>query len=212
MENRLALNFFEYLAKNATHNQSSVKLANKSDFSQLDADFIMKFADNNSTLLDLASGTGLILNKIYDKIYYICAVEVFEGFTKFIQKVDNIRIVNENIFSHNPSETFDLITLFALMHYLNESEAIVIYKKYFRYLNKGGKIIIKNQFGVNEDVTVSGYSQEQKKDYFAQYRHIDKEVSILQKIGYKNIKVFDIYPPECNRWENTHFYAIVGEK
>ena len=73
-----------------------------------------------------------------------------------------------------------------------------------------GKIIIKNQFGIEQDVTVEGYSQEQKTEYYAQYRQINKEVSILSNIGYKNIEVFDIYPPECNRWQNTHFYAIVG--
>lgn len=47
---------------------------------------------------------------------------------------------------------------------------------------------------------------------FASYRHIDKETLLLENIGYKNIKVVDIYPPEANRWDNTHFYAIVAEK
>ena len=31
-------------------------------------------------------------------------------------------------------------------------------------------------------------------------------------IGYKNIEIVDIYPPEANRWDNTHFYSIVAEK
>ncbi len=41
---------------------------------------------------------------------------------------------------------------------------------------------------------------------------IEKEIELLKNIGFKNIETFDIYPPEANRWNNTHFYAIVGEK
>ena len=33
-----------------------------------------------------------------------------------------------------------------------------------------------------------------------------------KEIGFKNIEKFDIYPPEANRWNNTHFYAIIAEK
>ena len=98
------------------------------------------------------------------------------------------------------------------MHYVERSEAIKIYKKCYNFLKEHGKIIIKNQFGVNDDVLVAGYSEEQKTDYYAQYRHIDKEINLLKEIGFKNVEKIDIYPPEANRWNNTHFWAIVGEK
>lgn len=123
MENREALDFFRKISE-ISNDPKSVKLANASDFSQMDADFILKYANEDSE----------------------------------------------------------------------------------------GKIIIKNQFGVRDDVVVEGYSEEQHSNYFAQYRFIDKEVVNLSNIGYQNISVMDIYPPECNRWENTHFYAIVAEK
>jgi cyclopropane fatty-acyl-phospholipid synthase-like methyltransferase len=113
-------------------------------------------------------------------------------------------------FSSN--KQFDVITIFGVLHYFNEKEAMAIYQKYYPYLKKGGKMIVKNQFGVKEDVIVDGYSEEQQQNYFACYRYITKEQKILETIGYKNIEVVDIYPPECNRWENTHFYAIVAEK
>lgn len=74
----------------------------------------------------------------------------------------------------------------------------------------GGKIIIKNQFGIDKDVTINKYSTEQKAHYYSQYRHIDKEIKILKTLGYKNPTKFDIYPSEGNRWNNTHFYAIVA--
>lgn len=123
MENREALDFFRKISE-VSNDPKSVKLSNASDFSQMDADFILKYANEDSE----------------------------------------------------------------------------------------GKIIIKNQFGVRDDVVVEGYSEEQHSNCFAQYRFIDKEVVNLSNIGYQNISVMDIYPPECNLWENTHFYAIVAEK
>lgn len=211
MKNKKALDFFQKISNNA-QDEISAKLNNKNDFTHLDAKFILQYVDENTDLLDLASGTGLIINKIYDKVHRIVAIEPFEGFTRFIAKDNRIEILHENMLNYNPSQQFDLITLFGIMHYFNENEAISIYERYLPYLLPKGKIIIKNQFGIHEDVCVDGYSEEQKNNYYAHYRHIEKEKNIMEKIGYRNIKVFDIYPPECNRWDNTHFYAIVAEK
>lgn len=209
MNNQESLAFFQQLAYNANDIQC-VKLANKSDFTDIDADFILNYADKNSEILDLGSGTGLIVNKIYDKIKRIDCVDAYKEFTKFIIKSPNVNVYNVLLKDFKPDKKYDMISIFGTMHFFNEREAQELYKYYFKYLKHDGKIIIKNQFGIEQDVTVEGYSQEQKTEYYAQYRQINKEVSILSNIGYKNIEVFDIYPPECNRWQNTHFYAIVG--
>ena len=211
MTNKKSLNFWEEIANNAS-DAIHVKLNPINDHTQMDADFIMKYADAQTKILDLGSGSGLIINKLYDKVGTICAVEPFKEFAKFIVDSNNIEIHYQTLMSFNKNMFFDLITIFGVLHYFNEEEATAIYQKYFSYLKKGGKIIVKNQFGVKEDVIVDGYSDEQKRDYFASYRQIDKEQKILETIGYTNIEIVDIYPPECNRWENTHFYAIVAEK
>lgn len=212
MDNSKAMKFFEEMSHNAKDNPNSVKLAHNTDYTDIDANFILRYSDKNSRILDIATGTGLIVNKIYNKVGKIECIEPYEEFTKFIVNADNIEVFNQNIFDYETENRFDLITLFGFMHYVEEREAIKIYKKCYKFLNKGGKIIIKNQFGVKEDVNVAGYSKEQKTDYYAQYRYIGKELDILSKIGFKNIEDIDIYPPEANRWDNTHFYAIVGEK
>lgn len=212
MENKEALDFFQKMSENS-HDPKSVKLANSSDFSQMDASFILEYADDKTNILDLGTGTGLIVNKLYDKVNHITAVEPFSSFTKYIVPSDNITIVNKTFEEYVIiSNDFDLITIFGVMHYFNEQESVEIYRKFQSALKPGGKIIIKNQFGIHEDVVVEGYSKEQKSNYYAQYRFIDKEVRNLSSIGFQNVTVVDIYPPECNRWENTHFYAIVGEK
>ena len=205
MENKEALGFFRKMSERSD-DPKSVKLAKASDFSQMDAAFILNYADVNSTILDLGSGTGLIVNKLYDKVKHITAIEPFPAFTKFIVPSNNITVVNTTIREYIINRNdFDFITVFGVMQYFNEEESFEIYEKFKSALKVGGKIIIKNQFGVHKDVVVEGYSEEQKSNYYSEYRFINKEVNILKKVGYVNIKVTDNYPPECNRWENTHF-------
>ena len=209
MKNRKSLDFFADMAKK-NPDEKSVKITKVSDFTKMDADFIMKYANKNTHILDLASGSGLIINRIYNNVGHITAVEAFMEFTKFIVQTKKIELINEDISNFKTDKVFDLITMFGIAQYFNETEITNIYKRYYKNLDENGNIIIKNQFGVHEDVTVSGYSDELKTNYYSQYRHIDKEVNLLKEVGYKNIEVIDIYPPECSRWDNTHFYAIVG--
>lgn len=212
MKNEDALMFFTNLAEQ-NPNEKTVKISKNacSDFSQIDADFIMKFANIKTSILDLASGSGLIVNKIFGKVKNVVAVEAFKEFSKFIKITNNICIINEDVRFYETIEKFDLVTMFGIVQYFNEEEIIQLYKKYTKYLKKNGKLIIKNQFGVKEDVLVEGFSEELQKNYYSEYRHINKETEILKNIGFKNIEVIDIYPPECNRWENTHFYSIVAK-
>jgi cyclopropane fatty-acyl-phospholipid synthase-like methyltransferase len=107
---------------------------------------------------------------------------------------------------------FDIITAFGTLHYFNEEEVIKLYRKYYPYIKEGGKIIVKQQFGVAEDVTVSGFSEELGKPYYSQYRYLEKEKQILLEAGFKNIEVSEIYPQDFNKWDNTHYWAIVGTK
>lgn len=206
--NEKALDFFKALSKGA--NQNSVKLANNTDFSDIDAKFILKYANEKSHILDLGSGSGLIVNKIYPYVDKIVCVDKFKEFTKFIAKEQKITIYNEDLFDFDTKEKFDIISAFGIMHYVNEEEAQVLYKKYQQFLKPQGIFIIKNQFGINETINISGYSQEQKRDYYSQYRWIEREKEILISLGHRIVEVCDIYPPEANRWDNTHFYAIVA--
>lgn len=204
----------EYWTKKASSNPNelSTKVNDYNDFSQLDADFILKYINNNTEMLDLASGSGSLINKIYDKVKHIEAVELFEEFSKFIIKADNINVVNKNVKDYTTNKQFDIITIFGLVQYFNIEEIEELYVKYIKYLKPKGIIIIKNQFGVKEDVIVNGFSTELQTYYYSYYRYLIKEIDLLKKVGFKIIETVDIYPPECNRWDNTHFYAIVAQK
>lgn len=210
--NNEALHFFEKLANNENCSPVSVKLVAKNDFTELDAAYIMKYADAESEILDLASGSGMTVKQLYRQVKSIVAVEKFSNFARFIERAENIVIVIDDITTYVPKKQFDLITCFGIMHYFDANEAEQIYRKYHNYLKKNGKILIKNQFGIQEDVLINSFSEELQQVYYSMYRTVENEIALLEKCGFTNCQVTDIYPPEANRWKNTHFYAIAAEK
>lgn len=210
VNNQVALNYFEDLS-NSVIEPTTTKIHKFNDFSTMDAEFILKYVNQDSTVLDVASGTGITLNKYYEKAYRVVAVEKFEKFSALIVKDPKVEIVNEDMFDFDTEEKFDIVTLFGIMQYASIEEAMFIYKKYKNFLKEDGKLLIKQQFGVKDDVIINGYSEELKKNYYAEYRHLEKEIEMIKNAGYKNIQKFDIYPPEFNHWENTHFWGIVVE-
>lgn len=213
IHNQNALSFFGELAANSPDARSTKFYTDgRNDFTDMDAAFILQYVNKKSLLLDVATGPGLIIGKIYTQVGSIVAVEKYESFTQHIVKSPNISIVHCDIKDYTAVQKFDVITMFGIMQYFNEKEAKVIYKRYFNFLAQQGKVIIKNQFGIAKDVVVAGFSKDLNKNYFSEYRHIDKEVQLLEEIGFKNVSCHDIYPPECSRWDNTHYYAIVAER
>lgn len=211
MNNKQTMDYWTKIAKN-NPKAVSVKVNSINDFTSIDANFILKFITKNTELLDLASGSGLIINKIQPFVKSITAVEKFNEFSKFIHRANNIEVINEDIVKYTPSTKFDLITMFGIVQYFSTDEIVKIYDKFYPYLKDNGKLIIKNQFGIKDDVLIAGYSEEIGTEYFSNYRMLSKEIQILEKTGFIKIDTFDIYPPKFNRWQNTHFYAIVCEK
>ena len=211
MKNQDALNFYSKFLEESLR-PGIEKLSSKNDLSAFDAELILKYTTPDTKILDLGSGSGVPLKKIYKHVSHITAVESFKKLTDFIIRTPKIEIQNENISTYEPVMEYDMLTFFGIMQYFNEQESLFIYRKYIDALKDGGRIIVKNQFGIQQDVIISAYSPELKRDYFSEYRHVDKEVRNLKKVGFHDIDVIDIYPAECNRWPNTHFYAITGIK
>lgn len=189
-------------------NELTIMVNLQYDYTTIDAEFIMQHVDKQSDILDLACGTGLTINKYYDRVGHIDAVEMFPEFSQFIVKTPKVTVHNEDIMEFSTDKSYDLILMFGIVQYFNSEEVTYLYDKYKDNLKSSGKLLIKNQFGIKDDVEVSGFSTEIKKEYHSQYRHIDKEVEILKSIGYSVVKIVDIYPVNANRWNNTHFYAI----
>lgn len=203
--------FYNNLAKKITKATDS-RLKSK-ETGELDARFMMQFEDKKKDLLDLGTGTGLLINKINNCFNSIVAIEKYPEFSKFIESHKRTKILNEDLLDWEfPINFFDIVSSFGVMHYFNRGEAKQIYQKSFDALKENGVFIVKNQLGITEDVIVDGFSDELQADYYAEYRHVDKEVELLMSLGFRNVEIVDIYPAEYNRWDNTHFYALVCEK
>ncbi len=206
-KNKQSIEFYKSLAINVT-DAKILKFSN--DNTHYDVDFIRSFSKGNQSLLDLGSGTGLIINKLTKDFKDITAVELFKEFSDYING-DNIQIHNKNLINFCIKKKFEIATMFGTAHYFNEEESLKIYKNIFSMLSDNSVFILKNQFGVKETKTVIG-SEALGKEYFAQYRFIDYEIKRLKSLGFKNIVTHDIYPAKENKWRDTHFYALVCEK
>lgn len=211
MNNQQSLSFFKTLAVTAKNPDKAIKLGS-GDLTEYDTIFIMRYLDKETDWLDIGTGSGLIVNKIYDKCASVTAIEPLSEYSQYITKAKNINIVSQNILFYSSNKTYDLITCFGVMHYFNELEAKKVYGNLYCILKNTGRIIIKNQFALKEDVTIEHYSKELDKNYFANYRSIKKECQLLANVGFRNFEIIDIYPPKKNRWSNTHFYAITAQK
>ncbi|MDC3293790.1 class I SAM-dependent methyltransferase [Alphaproteobacteria bacterium] len=198
-----SVQFYRRLA-NSIENADLVKFA--SDYSAVDALFIKQYANSNFNLLDLGSGTGLVVNKLIGSFKTITAVELFKEFSQFIDK-KNIIIINQDLNKLKMTKKFDIITIFGTAHYFNSSEISLIYEKAFSYLEENGILLIKNQFSLAEKKVISK-SAVLGDDYYAEYRSIHEEKKILQDIGYRKFVVHDLYTDEANKWDDTHYYAI----
>jgi len=201
--NEKIFTYYDKLSQNA---ETPLVVRNKAmDFTEYDIQFLKKHANKNQILLDLGSGTGLTINNLKNDFKNIIAVEKYQGFYKFIDK--DIQIIEQNILDFKFDIEFDIISIFGVLNYFSFEEAKQLYTNIYNSFS--GKVIVKNQFGVDEDVVVDGYSDELNTYYFSQYRHLNKEIELLESIGFTIEEVVDIYPKEYNRWENTHFYALV---
>ena len=211
MINKKASGFYQDMAR-TLNKAEGIKLMADNDNTQLDAAFIQNYCHLESRLLDLGSGTGLIINKLLGAVKSITAVEKITEFTSHIKKHPDIRIILEDLLNYEPKGTFDIVTIFGVAHYFNEKEIIPIYQRSFKHLATEGVLIVKNQFGINEDITIDGYSEHLNKKYYAQYRKLSKEIDLLKSIGFESVQQHDIYPPDKNPWPNTHYYALVCRK
>ena len=206
-KNNQSIDFYKSLAGNVTDPKV---LKFSSDNTHYDVEFIRSFSKRSQSLLDLGSGTGLIVNKLANDFKEITVVELFKEFSDYISG-ENIKIYNENLLNFCIEKKFSLSTMFGVAHYFNEQESLSIYKNVYNMLEKNGVFLLKNQFGLDKTKNVYG-SEILGSKYFAQYRFIDFEVMRLQSIGFKNITIHDIYPAKENKWKDTHYYALVCHK
>ncbi|MGK0270311.1 MAG: extracellular factor (EF) 3-hydroxypalmitic acid methyl ester biosynthesis protein [Cocleimonas sp.] len=58
--------------------------------------------------------------------------------------IDSLTFINTNVFSFKSNKAYDLIWSAGLFDYFNDKLFIILLRKYFKLLNKGGKLIVAN--------------------------------------------------------------------
>ncbi|GLY62470.1 methyltransferase [Pectobacterium carotovorum subsp. carotovorum] len=209
MGNKSILDYYDGLAKKI---KNPIEMRNKAkDSTRFDVDLMKSYASSERSLLDLGSGTGLLVNELVSDYKNIVAVEKYRQFSDFILVSDNVKVINEDILELKTTELYDVISVFGVMPYFNQEEAKKIYSLITNSLRKSvhSVAVIKHQMGVDCDVTVNGWSEELNAEYYSEYRYVENEIALLHQAGFTRIDKLDIYPSEFNRWSNTHFYALV---
>jgi SAM-dependent methyltransferase len=158
-------------------------------------------------VLDIGSGTGRVVNKIYREVGELFAVETYPGFSRFIDHAENVTVINANLEGFAIRKSFDLAVATAVMQYFPQATAHGIYCNVYEMLRVGGKLIARNHVGLHETVRIEK-SDELQADYFAEYRHLDSELRMLHECGF-SVELIDAVPAEHNVWDNTkHFYFV----
>lgn len=202
--------YWEELAKRIVN---PVETKNKRpDTSDLEIEFLKDYVRKEDDVIDLGSGTGLIINKLIPLVNSIVAVEKFAEFTKYIVDTPNMTVINADLRGFKIRKEYDVAMLFGVAQSFYRDDAIEIYKNIYAMLKPGGRFICRIHCGLEEDILVDGFSEELQTNYFAHYRQVDSEIKLLEEIGFKNLQKFDIFPDSLNTWSNSRHFIFVGEK
>jgi len=170
------------------------------------------YFNKDTEVLDIGSGSGLIINKLLKEVKHITAVEKFEGFTKFIIDAPNMLVIMADLIGFKIRKQYDLVLCTGVSQCFKKENMIPIYKNMFSMVKEDGLFISRMHCGLNEDVSINGFSKELGTEYFADYRHLDKEIDLLKEIGFNKVEIFDIFPDTLNVWKNTRHFIFVCSK
>ena len=202
------ISYFEKLSKkindpSETSNKKSIKYLNK------ELAFIRKYVSKDSEIIDIGSGTGLVVNRLFKDVRSIVAVEPFPGLSRFIVDDEKVLVINAELTSFYIRKKFDFAVCTGVSQFFKKEDIKKIYRNIYTMLKAEGALLMRAHCGLENDVVVNGYSEELDADYYAEYRHLEKEVELLKQAGFKEVNVFDEVSEELNVWKNTrHFYFV----
>lgn len=178
---------------------------------RIDYDYklILNYVDENSRILDIGCGTGLIEEKLVEDVAYIKGIDKYKEFLDRAYINDKIKYeVCEAYEFLDKNIKYDLILIFGLLFYMSDSEVDKMLENCLLMLSEEGIILIKGQWGVEEKLIVDQWSEGLQCNYYAEYRQVNEFKRTLLRKGF-SVELIDIYPKEMNEWENTHEYAFV---
>ncbi|QDV23490.1 class I SAM-dependent methyltransferase [Aureliella helgolandensis] len=174
---------------------------------QFDCDLVQSLATPSSRVLDLGAGTCTLSAMLEPYVASVLAVDKYPRFLEHAPKTEKFSTACADVTEFRSQQLFDLILLIGVVNYLSVHDEIELYKRCADMLASGGSFVVKNQCGIKEERVVDKFSEELGTHYHARYPAFQSQLELLSQLFC--VSPVDIYPPEINRWEDTHFYAFV---
>lgn len=174
---------------------------------QLDVELAQSHATTSSRVLDLGAGTCTLSALLEPHVTSILAVDKYPNFLEHAPKTEKFHVECADVTEFRSEQKFDLILLFGVVNFLTINDESGLYERCAAMLDSGGTFLVKNQCGVEKECIVDKYSEELNAHYHARYPAFQAQLEQLSR--FFAVSTMDIYPPEINRWEDTHFYAFV---
>lgn len=172
-----------------------------------DVEFCTQHLVQGGRLLDLGAGSCTLTHQLLGHFRDATAVEKVPGLLNMAPSSSKLTAICSDLSEFDSAQIFDTILLFGVVNYLQPEEEIGLYEKCRRLLSVDGVFIVKNQCGVEREIVVDKFSIEIGSDYHARYPFLQDQIENLQK--YFRVDCYDIYPPACNPWPDTHFFGFV---
>ena len=137
------------------------------DRDDFDINLISNYINSNSKIIDLGCGTGVLEKKLHTQVKSILGVDKFQEFIDRAFKSNNIQYLVSSLTELSIDDKFDLILLFGVSMYLSDEEFDIVLDKIISLMHKESILIIKNQWGIKDDVIINKYSDNLKSMYYA---------------------------------------------
>lgn len=160
-------------------------------------DFLPK---NVKKIIDLGSGTGLQLIRLYEKFPNVktIAIDVSELMLKKLKErniSNNITIVNQSFFDYDFGYDIDAVISTQALHHFEESDKLVLFTKVYDCLKPGGVFVNEDYFAATKEDEIKGFD-DYKNLVKGEGKHydtpltIDHEIEILKNAGFKKVDTY----------------------
>ena len=172
-------------------------------------DFLPK---NIERIIDLGTGTGLQLIKLYEKYpnVYTWAIDISDGMLKKLEErhiSKNITIVNKSFFEYDFEANIDAVISTQALHHFDSNDKLTLYQKVYDCLKKGGCFIIEDYFASDDIAEKNGFYEyynlvRGKDKHYDTPLTMEHEIGILKKVGFNDVEKF----------ETNNYKIIVAKK
>ena len=154
--------------------------------------------ENMKNVIDLGTGTGLQLIKLY-KVYpnvHTTAIDISDGMLKKLEErhiSDNITIVNKSFFDYDFGNDIDAVISSQALHHFESNDKLTLYKKVYECLKKDGVFVNEDYFAEEEET-----EKQLFEDYYnlvrGEGKHydtpltIEHETEILKEVGFSSVE------------------------